>query len=117
MKNLTVSILLVLLAGCASVAVTDDALVENTSRALGLPPSAFTISDRKDSGVKTTYTAKTRRGKTYSCFVTGTLSVVGRAVSEAMCDEIVGGRSGASSATRKPAVKECNDLLKAAGRC
>lgn len=51
-----------LLGACASMDVTDDVIVSNTSRALGLNKSHFTISDRADSSVQTTYTARTKSG-------------------------------------------------------
>lgn len=126
-----------LAAGCASQAVTDDAIVTNTSRALGLPPSAFTISNRADSGVQTTFLAKTDGGRTYNCYVEGSVSVIGRVVSDAICQEMRQtdvpaaarrGNAGASpSASARPAgaasapspapASACNALLRAAGRC
>ena len=111
----------ILLAGCASVAVSGDALEKNTAFAIGAEPGTFTISDRQDSGVKTTYRATTNSGKKYSCYVTGTVSVVGRVVSDAMCNEITSGPAVASKtaapATKTAAAASCNALLKAAGRC
>lgn len=106
------------LAGaCASVAVTDDAIANNTSRALGLDKSQFTISDRADSGVQTTYTARTRAGKSYSCYVEGSVSVVGRVVSDAVCREMTRSGTPAAPTTNAPVDPACNALLRAAGRC
>lgn len=114
----------VLAVGCASTAVSDDAIVTNTSRALGLPPSAFTISNRADSGVQTTFLAKTDGGRTYSCYVEGSVSVVGRVVSDAICQEMrqsdapaSARRSNAKPSGPAPAAPACNALLRAAGRC
>lgn len=112
-----------LVGGCASTAVTDDAIVTNTSRALGLPPSAFTISNRADSGVQTTFIAKTDGGRTYNCYVEGSVSVVGRVVSDAICQEMR--QSDAPASARRSNAKPsgpapapaCNALLRAAGRC
>ncbi len=103
--------------GCASVAVSNDSIVNRTSIALSIDKSAFTISDRVDSGVKTTYNVKTNSGDNYSCYVTGGVSVVGRTVSDAICS-----KSGAEinkKATEKPSKNDssCNALLKAAGKC
>nr|WP_286197724.1 hypothetical protein [Variovorax boronicumulans] len=108
-------------AGCASVAVTGDAIERNTAQALGLNPGTFTISNRADEGVKTTYNVDTQAGRRYSCYVTGTVSVMGRVVSDAVCTELAGGR-GQARATPAPAAAPaaapaCNALLKAAGRC
>ncbi|MFA6053067.1 MAG: hypothetical protein WC762_10805 [Methylobacter sp.] len=76
-----------ILSGCASQAVTSDQLVQNTAFALGLNASDFTISNRIDSGIKTTYSVETKSGQQYNCYVTGTLSIVGRVVSDAMCTQ------------------------------
>jgi len=73
------------LSGCASVAVTDQAIVDRTAFALGLDKSAFTISNRVDEGTTTRYAVKTKAGQDYNCFVGGSFSVVGRTVSEAVC--------------------------------
>ena len=110
---LSVVVVASLAAGCASVAVSNDAIENNTAMALGLEKGTFAITDRVDDGVKSTYAVKTNSGKKYSCYVTGTVSVVGRVVSDAVCNEIgkpakqAAGAGGAS----------CNALLKAAGKC
>lgn len=110
------AILTALLAtGCASVAVSNDAIERNTAHALGLAKGNFTISDRMDDGVKTTYTVKANTGKQYSCYVTGTIAVVGRVVSDAMCTEL--GKSGKQTTTGTGGKTSCNALLKAAGKC
>ncbi len=75
------------LSGCASQAVTGTHLEENTAFSLGMDKSDFTISNRRDSGIKTSYLVKTNSGQQYSCYVTGTFSIVGRAVSDAICNE------------------------------
>ena len=103
-----------LASGCASVAVTDDAIQRNTAVAVGVDTPSVDISDRMDEGVKTTYVAKTN-GKTYNCYVTGTVSVVGRVVSDAMCTELKRASPSKAKETSKPPV--CNALLKAAGKC
>ena len=48
-----------LASGCASVAVSNDAIEQNTAQALGLAKGTFTISDRVDDGVKASYSVKT----------------------------------------------------------
>ena len=72
-------------SGCASVAVTDQAIVDRTAFALGLDKTAFTISNRVDEGTTTRYAVKTKAGQEYNCFVGGSFSVIGRSVSEAIC--------------------------------
>ena len=78
----TVAAFAALASGCASVAVSNDAIEQNTAQALGLAKGSFTIADRVDDGVKASYTVKTNTGKQYACYVTGTVSVVGRVVSD-----------------------------------
>lgn len=75
-----------LLAGCASFAVTEESLVEKTAFALGLDAGDFTISDRQDSGVDTRYVATTKKGAVYRCYVTGSITTMGRTVSDAICN-------------------------------
>ncbi len=114
-----VSLLTVLTAGCASVAVTEDAIVQNTATALSLDKSAFTVTNRVDNGIKTTYNVKTATGKNYSCYVTGAVSYVGRSVSDAICSEVGAVQQPGSTTTPAPAPapKPCDALSKAAGKC
>lgn len=77
-----------LAAGCASIAVTDEALVDRTAFALGLSKGDFTISQRTDEGTTTRYRVRTRAGQEYTCFVGGSISVLGRVVSEAVCGRV-----------------------------
>lgn len=108
------AVLVSFFAGCASVAVSNDAIEQNTASTLGLAKGSFTISDRVDSGVKTSYTVKTNTNKQYACYVTGTMSVMGRNVSDAICTETA---AGAKPAGATAPSGSCNALLKAAGKC
>lgn len=74
-----------LLSACASIAVTDQAIVERTAFALGAAKEDFTIANRMDEGTTTRYTVRMRNGQEYSCFVGGSISVIGRSVSDAIC--------------------------------
>lgn len=76
-----------LLGACASMAVNPQLLQQRTAFALGLPLDGFTISDRVDSGIRTDYQVKTTSGQRYQCYVTGTVSVTGRIVSDAVCSK------------------------------
>lgn len=109
---LFVTLLAGLTTGCASMTVTNDALEKNTAFALGIEKNTFTIYDREDDGMKSTYLVKTNSGKKYSCYVTGSVTVVGRVVSDAICNE-AGKRAKKTSETDSA----CNALLKAAGKC
>lgn len=104
-----------LTSGCASFAVSDDAIERNTAQALGLAKGSFTIADRVNDGVKASYTVKTNTGKQYACYVTGSVSQLGRAVSDAICSEV--GTGGKPAAGAAAAGKSCNALLKATGQC
>ena len=109
-------------AGCASVAVTSDAIEERTAFALSLQKGAFSIANRVDDGLRSGYSVTTNSGKKYNCYVSGTVSVVGRVVSDAICNEIgggvgVSGGAGKPNSTGNASSAPCNDLLKAAGRC
>jgi hypothetical protein len=104
-----------LASGCASVAVSNDAIEQNTAQALGLAKGTFTISDRVDDGVKASYSVKTNTGKQYACYVTGGVSIVGRVVSDPMCNEV--GKAGKQATTGATGNASCNALLKAAGKC
>lgn len=85
MKFTFEAIAVLLLAGCASVAVNGDILEKRTAYALGLAPSNFVITSRVNDGVRTDYVVKTKSNKIYNCYVTGTYSVMGRVVSDAIC--------------------------------
>ncbi|MEF8751791.1 MAG: hypothetical protein V5A91_06920 [Candidatus Accumulibacter necessarius] len=79
-------ILAALCAGCASVTVTDNTLEQRTANATGMTVGSFTITDRVDDGLTTRYLAKGKSGQTFNCYVTGTVSFLGRQVSDAQCN-------------------------------
>ena len=105
---LAIPLIATALVGCASMAVTDDAIKQRTASALNLDQSAFIISDRVDDGVETRFVARTKTGKRYNCYVTGTVTYTGRLVSDAICS--APGKSATPSS-------KCNELLKAANKC
>jgi hypothetical protein len=113
----SVSVITAVVTGCASVAVSNDAIVDRTAFALSLDKSAFTISNRVDDGVRSSFSVKTNAGKNYNCYVGGSISVVGRVVSDAICNEVgVAGGAVKPAGAAAPAAN-CNALLKAANRC
>ncbi len=73
--------------GCASLAVSDEAVVERTAFALGIGRSDFTVSNRVDDGTTTGYSVRTKAGQDFNCLVGGSLGLFGRAVSEAVCSK------------------------------
>lgn len=107
--------LLSLIQGCstlgASFAVSDESLVSRTETAIGLPSSDFSISDRVNEGVTARYKVRTKAGKQYNCFVGGSLTGIGKSVSEAVCKPLDG------SGNTSPSYKNCDALSRQAGRC
>lgn len=71
--------------GCASSAVSDQAVVDRTAFALGLDPADCSISTRSDEGTTTRYEVRTKSGQEYRRLVGGSIGVLGRSVSDAMC--------------------------------
>lgn len=108
---LPLTIAVALLSGCASVAVTEDAIKQKTAFALGVDQGDLAISNRVDDGVQTRYSVKTKTGKTYNCYVTGTVTMFGRNVSDAICSATGKGSTAGNSGVK------CNALLKAANKC
>lgn len=108
--------LVIVASGCASLVVTPDAITQRTATTLGVAPSQLTISERTNDNLRTDYTATTNAGKAYRCYVTGTFTVAGRDVSDAVC-KAAGRGSGASASDSSSDKAECNALLKAAGKC
>lgn len=118
----------IFVSGCASVAVTSSSLEERTAFALSLNKENFTISNRKDSGIRTDYQVQTKAGALYNCYVTGAVGVTGRNVSDAICNPVASttaSEKGVSKQAEKKAEKKapttsntsCNALLKAANKC
>jgi hypothetical protein len=103
--------MLIGLAGCASMVIKEEDIVKKTEFALSLDKSNFTISDRADQGVQTTYKVTTKSGKRYNCNVDGSFSFgTGKIVSDAVCSEIGKPAKSTSDAS-------CNALQKATGKC
>lgn len=105
----------VVLQGCstlgASYAISDEHLTSRTETAIGLPSREFTISDRVNEGVTARYKVMTTSGKEYNCFVGGSLTGIGKSVSEAVCKALDG------STPSQPSDDNCDALSRAAGRC
>lgn len=98
---------LLLVAGaCASMTVSDDAIVQRTSTSLGMEPNTFTISERTNEGMEVRFKATTKSGQVYNCSMAGSVSLIGAVPSDAICTPMGGG--GAT---------QCNALMKAANKC
>ena len=95
----------------ASFAVSDESLVSRTETAIGLPSSDFSISDRVNEGVTARYKVRTKAGRQYSCFVGGSLTGIGKSVSEAVCKPL------GSPDNAWPSDESCDALSRQAGRC
>lgn len=120
-----------LLTGCAST-LDQSGLEQRTGQAIGRTAGQFTITDRQEeTGGRVNYTVNTRDGATYRCYVYGATGfqkamTFGQTPhSDAICTAMVGsagnGGAQAPAAAAQPqgrsAAKECNALLRTAGRC
>lgn len=110
------------LAGCAAT-IDQDGLEQRTAQAIGRSVGQFTISDRSEEGAgRINYTASTRDGKAYSCYLYGAtgfqrvMSFGQTPHSDAICTPM-SGKKGQPAPAVKGAGAECNALLRAAGRC
>ncbi|MDR1228865.1 MAG: hypothetical protein LBK55_07595 [Azoarcus sp.] len=114
-----------MLTGCLAVgsSVREDKLTQRTAYALGLNPADFTISDKTKDGIRTDYIVTTTKGDRYWCHIEAGASFMGQMVGDAMCNEAPGNTGGAGSKGKtgktgeKPITRQCNELLRAAGRC
>ena len=89
MKNLLlISMAVGILTACASIAVTENHLIQRTSLVLDLEPSEFTISNRTNDGFRSDYLVNTKAMGRYSCYVDGFFSITGRTVTDAVCTEL-----------------------------
>lgn len=114
-KVVVVAASICLVQGCAMLGaernVSDADIISRTESAIGVPSSNFTISNRVNEGVTARYKVMTKSGKQYNCFVGGSLTGIGKSVSEAVCTALDG--SGEVQTPKKP----CDALSRAAGRC
>ena len=113
---------LALLTGCAAT-IDQDGLEQRTAQAIGRPAGQFTITDRsEETGGRINYTANTRDGKAYRCYLYGAtgfqkaMSCGQTPHSDAICTAMAGG-SGKGGPAVKDAGAACNALLRTAGRC
>ena len=104
------------LAGCA--AGSNNAVETKTAHTLGLQKRAVAISGCADDGTESTYFVKFNKAKTYSCYLTGSVSLVGRLISDAAgCETGKGAMSPVTpSAATQSAQCEPNLLLGATGK-
>lgn len=120
-----------LLAGCAST-LDQSGLEQRTAQAIGRAAGQFTITDRQEeTGGRVNYTVNTLDGVSYRCYVYGATGfqkamTFGQTPhSDAICTAMVAGpgNSGkpapaaAAEQRGRSAGKECNALLRTAGRC
>lgn len=122
---------LALLGGCAAT-IDQESLEQRTAQSIGRPVGQFTITDRKEENAgRINYTVLTKNGATYSCYLysaTGfqkAMTFGQTPHSDAICTAMVSnppGRNSGTAAASTPAParatgKECNALLRAAGKC
>ncbi|MBB5202736.1 hypothetical protein HNQ51_000029 [Inhella inkyongensis] len=85
--TLTSLSLALLMSGCASTLVGNDVIVQRTAFALGVSAADITISNRGDEGGSTRYQARTRSGQEFNCSLGVVVSVLGRQVTDAVCNK------------------------------
>ncbi len=121
-----------LLTGCAST-LDQAGLEQRTAQAIGRTVGQFTITERQEeTGGRINYTVNTRDGASYRCYLYGAtgfqkaMSFGQTPHSDAVCTAVVDGPANKSGnpASAAPAEqrgrsagKECNALLRTAGRC
>lgn len=115
------ALLILGLTGCAAT-ISQDGLEQRTSAAIGRNVGSFTITKTgEETGGRINYTAKTKDGLTYQCYMysaTGfqkAMSFGQTPHSDAICTQM--GRGAAQPAADSKPAPTCNALLKAAGRC
>ena len=120
----------VFVTGCAAT-IDQSGVEQRTSQAIGRSVGQFTITDRtQDTGGRVNYTARTRDGETYSCYLYGAtgfqkaMSFGQTPHSDAICTPMVDGQGRAGKPGAAPseqphrnAGKACNALQRAANRC
>lgn len=109
------------LTGCAAT-IDQGGLEQRTSAAIGRQVGSFTLADRsEETGGRINYTATTRDGITYQCYLysaTGfqkLMSLGQTPNSDAICTQM--DKRGAKVGAGGPPSPTCNALNKAAGRC
>jgi hypothetical protein len=114
---------LAVLTGCAAT-IDQDGLEQRTAQAIGRSAGQFTLTDRsEETGGRINYTATTRDGKTYRCYLYGVtgfqkaMSFGQTPHSDAICTAMAGGAGKGTQSAPAAKGSECNALLRAAGRC
>ncbi len=120
-RQSAIALLILGLSACAAT-VSQDGLEQRTSTAIKRDVGTFTITKTgEETGGRINYTAKTRDGATYQCYMysaTGfqkAMSFGQTPHSDAVCTQM--GRGGVAPAADSKPAANCNALQKAAGRC
>ena len=106
----------ILLAGCGHISknfVSDEDMIAKAEFATGIDASRLSVvkGSVKAEMDSIHYQVRTKGGAKYSCYFTTAVAVS----SDAVCKKI---SSKGKDPIKKPVKKEdCNDLLRAAGRC
>jgi hypothetical protein len=127
-----------LISGCAAT-IDQSGIEQRTAQAIGRAAGQFSIADRtEETGGRINYTVNTRDGATYRCYLYGAtgfqraMSFGQTPHSDAICTAMVSGQGAGTGASQQApaagttapspgnnrgAAKECNALLRTAGRC
>jgi hypothetical protein len=121
----------VCLGGCAST-IDQAGLEQRTAQSIGRAPGQFAVTDRQEeTGGRINYTVRTQDGAQYTCYLYGVTGfqkamTFGQTPhSDAICAAMVASQAsrgnaqagGGTDSHSRAVAKDCNALLRAAGRC
>ncbi len=116
MKILTTAMLLsFLLCGCGHVSnavLSDDSLLDKAEMATGIPKNELLLEKREGGIDDVQFTVKTKDNEVFRCYITSMVAIT----SDAVCKQIGESKTKGKRKTVKP-TGNCNELLRAAGRC
>lgn len=119
------------MGGCAST-IDQAGLEQRTAQSIGRSPGQFTVTDRnEETGGRINYTVRTQDGAQYTCYLYGATGfqkamTFGQTPhSDAICTAMVASQAsrgnaqagGGTDSHSRAVAKDCNALLRAAGRC
>ena len=105
-----------LLSGCGHISknfVSEADMIDKAEFATGVEASRLSIvpGSVKSEMDSIHYSVKTKGGATYRCYFTTVIATT----SDAVCKKI--GTKGKDPVKKRVKTEDCNDLLRAAGRC
>ena len=108
-KFVSLFALSVLFAGCASVSVSDEKLLDKAETATGVVKSNLTVvpGSKEASGMDLYFRVQDKQSNIYKCYYAKAMF----SESDAVCTKLT------SDGKEEKNAGNCNELLKAAGKC